>query len=228
MNLTESDKAAAAEETRDEDLQELLIYSHKLAHTLRDQDSDQFVQIYDNSIPIHFDQRKLDKIKEKARQLIDLDECEFKSSCSQLNCDYEQERLVFMEMYKQQSTELPNQSTSSQSLDIEETVRQVEGSITLNQHVYNQIFNEKAAVQASSNQTSPLANLPPLTNTTTGTTHATNELASREKTNMMSRDGYVTNQRYQTYKDNKRSEAQLTTCYDEVYQRRRRATRGAQ
>ncbi|CAF0907556.1 unnamed protein product [Brachionus calyciflorus] len=33
----------------------------------------------------------------------------------------------------------------------------------------------------------------------------------------MSRDGFVTNQRYQTYKDNKRNEKQLTDCYDEVY-----------
>jgi len=31
------------------------------------------------------------------------------------------------------------------------------------------------------------------------------------------RDGYVTNQRYQTFKDNKRSEMQRTNCYDEVF-----------
>jgi hypothetical protein len=213
MNFIDSHKA----ETRDEDLQELFIYSHKLAHTLRDQDSDQFVQIYDNFIPTHFDQHKLDKIKEKARQLIDLDECEFKSSCSKLNCDYEQERLMFMEMYKQQNAKaLSSSKSTSESLEIgeeDETVSQVEGSITLNQHVYNQIFNDKAQ---SSHQTSPLANLPPLTATQT-----TNELSSKsrgDKTNMMSRDGYVTNQRYQTYKDNKRNESQVTTCYDEVYQ----------
>ena len=34
----------------------------------------------------------------------------------------------------------------------------------------------------------------------------------------ISRDGFVTNQRYQTLKDNKRNEAQVTNCYDEVYE----------
>ena len=33
----------------------------------------------------------------------------------------------------------------------------------------------------------------------------------------MCRDGFVTNYRYQTFKDNKRNETQLTSCYDEVY-----------
>ena len=42
-------------------------------------------------------------------------------------------------------------------------------------------------------------------------------LTSVGASSSMSRDGFVTNQRYQTAKDNKRSEMQRTKCYDEVF-----------
>lgn len=43
-------------------------------------------------------------------------------------------------------------------------------------------------------------------------------LLTASNTSPISRDGFVTNQRYQTLKDNKRNEAQVTNCYDEVYE----------
>jgi hypothetical protein len=53
--------------------------------------------------------------------------------------------------------------------------------------------------------------LPPLTNQHNTTTTTTTAASS------ISRDGFVTNQRYQTLKDNKRNESQLTHCCDEAY-----------
>jgi hypothetical protein len=44
-----------------------------------------------------------------------------------------------------------------------------------------------------------------------------NDKSKTETSASFCRDGYVTNQRYQTFKDNKRSEMQRTHCYDEVF-----------
>lgn len=64
----------------------------------------------------------------------------------------------------------------------------------------------KAKIEPSSSSSS--FTLPPLTNQHNTTTTAASSI---------SRDGFVTNQRYQTLKDNKRNESQLTHCCDEAY-----------
>lgn len=50
------------------------------------------------------------------------------------------------------------------------------------------------------------------------TTFTLPPLLAANNTSPISRDGFVTNHRYQTLKDNKRNEAQVTNCYDEVYE----------
>jgi hypothetical protein len=74
----------------------------------------------------------------------------------------------------------------------------------INQKLLNSMLDDDSNKAKSTSS----FNLPPLiSSTTTATTNIS----------AISRDGFVTNHRYQTLKDNKRSESQLTTCYDEVY-----------
>lgn len=75
----------------------------------------------------------------------------------------------------------------------------------INQKLLNSMLDDDSNKAKSTSS----FNLPPLISST-ATTATTNISA-------ISRDGFVTNHRYQTLKDNKRSESQLTTCYDEVY-----------
>jgi hypothetical protein len=78
--------------------------------------------------------------------------------------------------------------------------------------------DEKTMRSYTSTATSGSFKLPPLLlGATNGAPSAGSTACSGAATAALSRDGFVTNQRYQLLKENKRSASQLTSCYDEVH-----------
>lgn len=146
-------------------------------------------------------------MKETARQLSEINFDDFKSDCNYLNCQHLKKKRNFnkSQKYSQMDEKITrNESFFSDFKSLESSASN--DKVTCNdQNLYKKLFTDSVEHEMDSSVNLLSINFPPLVN----------------KTNSQSsiyRDGFVTNQRYQTFKDNKRNEAQLTSCYDEVFQ----------
>lgn len=213
----------------------LLSIAHQLAHSIRNEDSDQFFSIYD-TLPADWEQSTISSIKETARRLSELSPIEFEADCIKFNCS----ALNLIEMNAEQS---PNEKYKTQV-----ATPQSDGDITRNESffadksklsnpVYNPLLlastnkfynvnnnnnsNKNPSKITISNQTLYAENFD---NHSGNNNNNKNSSSSASKPFILGGTGladsakcrFVTNQLYQQSIDSKHNECVLTSCFDEV------------
>ncbi|RNA17992.1 hypothetical protein BpHYR1_012095 [Brachionus plicatilis] len=175
--------------------------AHELAHCLREHDTEKFIFIYDFKVPDTFDPSRVSSplIKTQANR----------ATKSNLTFFCQIDRLkensrILSELHPTEFAkvcdDLKCDMDQNRIVKNEEYFRQKSAAASTDTIKFE---NEALAKQFldDSDAATDAFNLPKLSG------HGSS----------MCRDGFVTNLRYQTYKDNKRNETQLTSCYDEVY-----------
>lgn len=199
---------------------DLLILAHKLAHSLRNENHEEFLNIYDK-IPSRLDQSNLDSIKETARLLSELSVDEFKFDCLKLECNYEMTEQSSSATSSTTTTSTTSTSTTTKLTDSAGDIVRNEAFFSektnLTNPVYNPLLltssNKFHNVTPSASASSHDPNRITISNTQLYKDNFSDEtkLAQSE-----AKCRFVTNQLYQNKKDSQHNECMLTSCFDEV------------